>query len=206
MLIQVLQMTTACSLLLCPRFVRLFICNNAKLKLNKTRLFDYLGRCDVGFFLILYHNKNTYTSCRPSSQARVSAHSFRNPVKLAWAEHFTWWQNGTQPITALDSCLPMHLTGCWCEVLKSWATFLESQGMPGGCWPIMLPLLQAVNGWKVALPKWVELGNSWWCQFQKAFSPGGFARVSETVCQDPGLWGSLLARVAGHYLESLQIW
>ena len=45
------------------------------------------------------------------------------------------------------------------EVLKSWPTFLESQGILGGCQPIVLLLACAVIGCEVALPKHGELIN-----------------------------------------------
>ena len=84
-------------------------------------------------------------SVSASSQGRVSAHCFRDPSKLAQAEHLspTWQQNDTLSQSQLLPSVYQHIQqGVDIhEVLKSRPTFLESQGMLGGCQAIMLPLL-----------------------------------------------------------------
>ena len=112
-------------------------------------------------------------------------------TSLNWT-FFTWWWNDTLSQSQL---LPSVYQ--WCiqhavdvhEALTSWPAFLESQGMMGGCQPIMLPLSCTVTGCKVALSKYEELIHYWQGQCQKVFSSGQFCWVSAAMCQDPGLWG-----------------
>ena len=81
-----------------------------------------------------------------SSQARVSAHGSRDPGDPAWGSMswtpFMWWRNDTRSQSQLLHFVyqcPLQRVNIN-EVLKTWPTFLESQGMLGGCQPIMLPL------------------------------------------------------------------
>ena len=93
------------------------------------------------------------TSTAHPHKPGVSAHGFRDPGKPAWPEHFSHGDrmmlSQSQLLPSVYQCIQqgVHIH----EVLKSWPAFLESQGMLGGCQPIMLPLLWAGNGWELAL-------------------------------------------------------
>ena len=82
----------------------------------------------------------TIIMCRPSSQSGVSAHGFGDPGNAAWAEHFSrgggMTSSARQPFLFAYQRIRQGVNIN--KVLKSWPTFLESQGMLGVCEPSWL--------------------------------------------------------------------
>ena len=126
-----------------------------------------------------------------SSQARVSAHGFRDPGKLAWAEHFSRGSGMTLSVnhssclvftSAVDRMLifirfwkadlhSWNCKGCWEAVNQSCCLFCE-QWM-GGNW--LYPTKQSS----------VLINDATKVCLAQTHLPGSL----ETVCWDSGLWG-----------------
>ena len=113
----------------------------------------------------LHYEVNGELILHTSSQARVSAHGFRDPGKLGWAQNAVSCSGGTTLSAYHSSCLTFtNAIGRVLIFMRFWKADPPYWNLKGGWEAVrqMLPLSWTVNGWELDLPKQGELSNNYW--------------------------------------------